>query len=134
MGTKALTPEQRVKQREYNRKHYAANKAYYVEKAASRKESAKLKLRLLVFNYLQTHFCVDCGLTDFRVLQFDHRDEKLKTANVANLITNGYSWERVLQEIELCDVRCANCHVLRTGDQFGWWWCGIDYAAVAQSE
>lgn len=64
--------------------------------------------------------CIDCGETDKVVLQFDHRDPSMKTANVADLISTGRPG-RVKQEIEQCDVRCANCHVRRTAEQFGSW-------------
>ena len=40
---------------------------------------------------------------------------------VSVLARNGYSLPRVQQEIALCDVRCANCHRLRTHHQRGWW-------------
>jgi hypothetical protein len=40
---------------------------------------------------------------------------------VARLVLTGHSWERVLQEIALCDVRCANCHRRRTAQQRNWY-------------
>jgi hypothetical protein len=45
-------------------------------------------------------------------LDFDHvRGEKLY--NVAKMAA-GYSWAKILVEIEKCDVVCANCHRIRT--------------------
>lgn len=71
--------------------------------------------------YLTGKLCMDCGEDDPRVLQFDHRDPTTKTANISNLVGQGYSTARIQAEIDLCDIRCANCHARRTADQFGWY-------------
>lgn len=55
--------------------------------------------------------CADCGISDWRVLDFDHLGGKV--ANIADLVQR-YSWERILQETEKCEVVCANCHRIRT--------------------
>ena len=41
-----------------------------------------------------------------------------KTADVTFLAYSLNSWDKVLAEIEKCDVRCANCHRRRTAQQF----------------
>jgi len=64
--------------------------------------------------------CTDCGNDDFRVLDFDHRDRDTKSFGIADVMPKGYSgtWRtRVLAEIEKCDVRCANCHRVKTWDE-----------------
>ncbi len=75
----------------------------------------------MVLAYLQGHPCVDCGNDDVRVLEFDHRDVTAKEAPVALLARDAYSAERIMREIRRCDVRCANCHRIRTHHQLGWW-------------
>lgn len=57
--------------------------------------------------------CVDCGENHpFYVMQFDHvRGEK--QFNVSAAVGN-VKKERVLEEIEKCDLVCANCHAVRT--------------------
>lgn len=63
--------------------------------------------------YLCNHPCVDCGESDPVVLEFDHvRGEKV--ANVANLISGAGKFQRLMDEIAKCDVRCANCHRRKT--------------------
>jgi hypothetical protein len=52
-------------------------------------------------------------------LDFDHRDPADKKRDV-NWIAARRTWAHVLAEIAKCEVRCANCHRLRTAQQFGW--------------
>ena len=61
--------------------------------------------------------CVDCGYKDRpEALQFDHvRGEK--ECNVG-LLKMG-DWDRLLAEIEKCDVRCSVCHAKRHGGSRG---------------
>jgi hypothetical protein len=55
--------------------------------------------------------CVDCGEHDPVVLDFDHRHDK--RGSVAALAY--HCGEATLdREIAKCDVRCANCHRMRT--------------------
>lgn len=52
--------------------------------------------------------CIDCGNKDHRVLDFDHvRGEKHLEVS---LMIGSYSDKKILEEIEKCDIRCANCH------------------------
>jgi hypothetical protein len=58
--------------------------------------------------------CADCGYRRApEALDFDHRDKAGKTWNVSQLALS-CAWERVLAEIAKCDVRCANCHRIKT--------------------
>ncbi len=83
-----------------------------------RRERAKRKIKLLA--YLVDHPCVDCGEDDLMVLEFDHvRGEKEKA--VSRLVNDCVSWEKILEEVEKCDVRCANCHKRKTAKQLGFW-------------
>ena len=75
---------------------------------------------LKVLFYLETHPCVDCGESDPIVLEFDHRDGTDKVRAVSQLVTENCGWEKILTEIEKCDVRCANCHRRRTAVQRGY--------------
>lgn len=60
---------------------------------------------------------MDCGYNVRpEALQFDHVGDD-KSFNVAG--GRDASWEKVLEEIEKCEVVCANCHAVRTADRRG---------------
>ena len=64
-----------------------------------------------IYWYKATHPCVDCGETDYVVLQFDHVGQKSFT--VTQHISD-CSYKTILAEIQKCDVVCGNCHLRRT--------------------
>lgn len=62
--------------------------------------------------------CADCGYNAHGVaLQFDHMDGFDKKKAVSNLIRSDYGWESILEEINKCEVVCANCHAIRTKER-----------------
>lgn len=63
-----------------------------------------------VLEYKKTLACKRCGLTDYRVLDFHHKGDKDKS--VSELLTQGYAWRRIQEEIDKCIPLCANCHRL----------------------
>jgi len=79
------------------------------------------KVRLEMYTFLSSKACIDCGENDPIVLDFDHRNPKEKTKNVAKFLSGHYSWGSVLKEIEKCDIRCANCHRKKSHQQFGYY-------------
>lgn len=73
-----------------------------------------------MLQYLADNACVDCGESDFRVLTFDHvRGEK--SFNLSAAASLYRSEAQVREEIEKCEVRCANCHLRMTGKRAGWY-------------
>jgi hypothetical protein len=70
--------------------------------------------------HLMNNPCVDCGETDWVVLQFDHREPAEKLHSIANMISHN-TWLEILWEMEKCDVRCANCHTRKTALEFGYY-------------
>lgn len=105
---------------EYLKAHYAANPEYYVQKAKRNKLPVKRQNRELMLEYLSKHPCVDCGETDPVLLTFDHV-RGTKSDNVAKLVTQAANWDRVMEEVAKCEVRCVSCHVRRTAKQFNWY-------------
>jgi hypothetical protein len=96
---------------EYHREHYLANKQRYVDQARLRKRALALERTRFLLRYFATHPCTDCGETDPVVLEFDHLGDKLFDV-AAGLPYR--AWQAVLDEIDKCEVVCANCHRRRT--------------------
>ena len=65
--------------------------------------------RAWFYAYLAEHPCIDCGESDPDVLDCDHVRGN-KTAVVSVLLQGKYSLKRLMAEVELCEIRCANCH------------------------
>jgi hypothetical protein len=89
--------------------------------AKSRVERLKFNKRnqAYVKAYLETHPCVDCGEARWQVLEFDHvRGEKL--GSISNML-HRFRLETIIEEIAKCEVRCANCHRIRTYITLGLW-------------
>ena len=97
------------KRRESARKFYSKNKEYFKNKNQRIRNRNKKFLK----DYLLEHPCVDCGFSDVRALEFDHvHGEKKK--EVARLATDGVGLATLQKEIDKCEVRCANCHRIKT--------------------
>lgn len=57
--------------------------------------------------------CTDCGLIyHIAAMEWDHLPGSTKVRNLANM--QQYSLKRVLEEIDKCELVCANCHRIRT--------------------
>lgn len=107
---------------ESNRKskeHYDKYKSQYIERNRKRRERLINENTISLIEFLKKHPCVDCGEKNPIVLEFDHRDEKEKSYTISKKMRY-YKWETILKEIDKCDVRCSNCHKIRTAKQFGW--------------
>ena len=109
--------------RQRSKEHYHKDFAAYMARARTRAAIDRAGNRAYVAQYLSTHPCVDCGEPDPVVLEFDHRDPRTKRENVGRLIHNS-TLSAVQAEIAKCDVRCGNCHRIRTAHQFGWYRLG----------
>lgn len=101
----------------YAKKWYNSNKTEHIKRVATTKTKVVQENRQRLHDYLKTVKCIDCGNSNPIVLDFDHRGDK--KYNVSNMLS--YSWETIEKEIAKCDVRCANCHRIRTAKQFGWY-------------
>lgn len=97
----------------HQKKYYAENKQSYTAKIYETRAKRFSESREKAKQYLLTHPCVDCGNADIRVLEFDHVTG-VKVNEVTRLIHEGARWKRVEEEIAKCEIRCANCHTIRT--------------------
>lgn len=82
------------------------------------RRALRVRNRAVIAGYLLTHPCVDCGLTDRRILTFDHvRGEK--KGNVSEMIRLGWGLKTIFEEIAKCEVRCFNCHMRKDAPRSG---------------
>jgi len=80
-------------------------------------------------NYLAGRACMDCGYSNMIALDMDHRQPTEKQYSISGLLTGG-RLARLKEEIEKCDVVCANCHRIRTAKMFGSWRLELDISAI----
>jgi hypothetical protein len=61
--------------------------------------------------------CVDCGFRGHpEALQFDHvRGEKVE--GISRMANTPGAWRHIEAEIAKCEVRCANCHAIKTAER-----------------
>ena len=102
----------------YSAARKAYNKAYgqRTNYAAQRKHSKRRReQRIEKLQEIKiARGCIDCGYKEHpAALQFDHVAGQ-KVATISDMVCYHYNWESILEEIAKCEVRCANCHEIRT--------------------
>jgi hypothetical protein len=95
---------------------YAQNREVRTSQIAERRLASRAEARQYVLDYLLSHPCVDCGETDHVVLDFDHV-RGLKARGISVMVQLGYPLETIKAEIARCEVRCANCHRIKTAER-----------------
>jgi 5-methylcytosine-specific restriction endonuclease McrA len=59
--------------------------------------------------------CNRCGYDENPIaLELHHLNPNDKFMDVSTMITQGYSVQRIKNEIEKCEILCANCHSIET--------------------
>lgn len=102
-----LTGEQR---REYAKNYYHENKEAYKERQQIRRR-AFVKIVAEIKGYTP---CTDCGVQyPPYVMQFDHLPGTEKES-VLSRPQNFSSITKIFEEMDKCEVVCANCHAIRT--------------------
>ena len=100
--------------------HYSKNREYYLSKTLVRNSAIKSEINIFMRDYLLKNPCIDCGESDITVLEFDHKGEVPKLMAVSSLVRARYSLKKVRDEVDKCEVRCANCHRRKTARDFKW--------------
>lgn len=65
--------------------------------------------------------CITCGENNILVLEFDHRDPSKKVESIAFMISYARAMNKFLEELDKCDVLCANCHRIKTSYENNSW-------------
>ena len=106
--------------RYYNKVYYKKNRAAIIERTKERSKRLKLQNVKYVLEYLLEHPCIDCGETNPLKLEFDHRDRAEKDDSIAHMLSKTRSLVQIQNEISKCDVRCSNCHKVKTAEEANW--------------
>lgn len=96
---------------QYNHEKYEMGKRQdpnYIEK---RYGNYKRQRQNKMMEFLKDKYCIDCGESNPIVLDFDHKDPTTKKERVSAIMSN---WTVIMEEIEKCEIRCGNCHRIKT--------------------
>jgi hypothetical protein len=93
------------KRKECRRKWYSENKES--EKAHVRRR--KLNIRKWFWKYKSTLKCAKCGEAHVATIDFHHKIGE-KENGISKMVADGYSIEKIIEELRKCEVLCANCH------------------------
>ncbi len=99
--------------RAYEQGYWLKNREKLLIKKAINKQKSLDRNLLFVVNFLKNHSCIDCGETDLIVLEFDHV-RGTKKNSICEMVLNTVSIKTLKEEINKCDIRCANCHRRKT--------------------
>lgn len=90
----------------YDKKWYYNNK----DKAIGWIRDRRTTLIEYINQYKENHPCILCKESCTVCLDFHHKDEKLKTIEIARVASLGWSIEKIQKEIDKCVILCSNCH------------------------
>jgi hypothetical protein len=85
--------------REYHRKHRSR------WKKIAKDNRLEIRRKIEAMNLK----CEVCGESHPPCIDFHHRGSD-KIACVSKMVSDGTSWQKILDEISKCDVLCSNCH------------------------
>lgn len=98
----------KVCQRLNGKARYQLTKKEHAESNTKR----RIRNQIVVYEYLKTHPCTDCFNPNPVVLTFDHV-RGVKRANLSDMVKQSLGLKTIFEEIEKCEVRCFNCHMIK---------------------
>jgi hypothetical protein len=101
----------RACQKAYDAGWYQANRA----KRQAKVREDRLEQAVWLDSLKEGKPCTDCGRTyPPYVMEWDHLPGFVKTLVLADVRRAAHSRKRILEELEKCELVCANCHRERT--------------------
>ncbi len=103
--------------KKYRIEHYKTNKQAHYD----RNKKTQAILRDFVLS-IKNNPCMDCGIgypDEPWLMEFDHRDSKIKKNIISYFVSNG-SMDRLVKELDKCDLLCLVCHRRRTAKRGNW--------------
>jgi hypothetical protein len=102
------------------RRHYERNRDEMIARAAKNRDKKRQEFTQII-NLLKEHPCVDCGITypgEPDLMDFDHIRGK-KIANISTMTRGVTSMQKLMIEVDKCELVCAICHRRRTRQRRG---------------
>ena len=99
-----------TKNRNLQRKNQRAWYARNVDKQLQWVNDRRKKMRARLTKFKVDLGCLRCDENEACCLVFHHRDPEQKEVNVSQMVSKGWGWDRMMLEIQKCDVVCRNCH------------------------
>ncbi|MBU3923558.1 MAG: hypothetical protein KJ592_01435 [Nanoarchaeota archaeon] len=87
------------------RRWYAGNKKS--EKGHIKRR--KLEIKKWFCKHKSNLSCLKCGESHVATIDFHHSFGD-KEKNISKMVADGYSIDRIKEELEKCEVLCSNCH------------------------
>ena len=100
-----------------SKKQYQEHKEEYKSRANKRRIRLTSENRINLINFLKGKKCNRCPENRLPCLEFHHKDRDNKRENVSRMM-NTYPWSTILEEIDKCEILCANCHKIVTAKEF----------------
>ena len=86
-----------------------------IQYTRARNKKQRAERKAWIDEYKTAKGCRKCGYNAHPVaLELNHIDPSTKEFTVSRILGSGFTWEKVLAEIEKCDVMCSNCHQIHT--------------------
>jgi hypothetical protein len=92
---------------------YEQNKDEVRRKAKEWGEQQHKILTKFLFEYFKINPCVDCGNSNILVLECDHV-QGIKVDAIGHMLRDRVSLGVLKAELMKCEVRCRNCHAIKT--------------------
>lgn len=108
MPTQKWKDKNPEKVKQYRRDYYYRNRNNEKNRVLKRKKEIIVKFKQWKLD--NNVKCARCPEDHPATLHFHHRDPSKKEYLISKMVGNGMSWEKILEEIEKCDILCANCH------------------------
>lgn len=103
------------------KEHYEKYRNEYLERGKIRRAKLRAEFRSNMLKFLDGKACIKCGENDIRVLELDHIDATQKDFSISHAVRIGKNWIQVQEEIKKCQILCANCHKIKTAEEYGWY-------------
>lgn len=99
--------DNREKIRKHDREYRRIRRKLYPEREKEIRKRVYEKRKEYIGNYKLNRGCAVCGYNRYAsVLEFHHKEDKEFNINSSC----NKSFEKMLKEMEKCEILCANCH------------------------